>query len=219
MVDPLDAKHGAFYRLRTGDNLTVADACHIAVGIPGTHGIVVRSAAPALNTPQDKPHHPPRTRSPTRTGFLRQPTHPLPKARRPLKSAYIPAKTGRPFRGDPRAPIPAPEVCRGTDAPGIRRVVRRPFPTLRNKSPKHLPAHMSAMPSTSGPRPSAAFPLAYAAEGEISLPQRPAALMRRRSNPRWPRRPDQEDRSLRGRRLKSPFPHPHRSPSVGARPL
>ena len=68
-------------------------------------------------------------------------------------------------------------------------------------------------------RAAAAFPLGCAAGGEISLPQRPAALMRRRSNPRWPRRPDQEDRSLRGRRLKSPFPHPHRSPLIGARPL
>ena len=55
-----------------------------------------------------------------------------------------------------------------------------------------------------GPTAPAAFPLGYAAGGEISHPQRPAALMRRRSHPRWPRRPDQGDRSPRGRR-----PNPH----------
>ena len=56
----------------------------------------------------------------------------------------------------------------GQDAPGIHRVVRRPLAILGNPLPEHLPASMSAMPSTSGPKPPAAFPVGYAARGLVS---------------------------------------------------
>ena len=64
--------------------------------------------------------------------------------------------------------------------------------------------------------PPAAFPLGHAAGGWFRHAQPPASRTHRRLYPRWHRRPEQ---SPRGRRLKASFPHPHRSPSVGARSL
>ena len=63
----------------------------------------------------------------TRTGFLHQPTHPPPKAGRPLQSASIPRGDGRSFRGAPRAPILTQRFAEGQDPPGILRVFHRPL--------------------------------------------------------------------------------------------
>ena len=65
-------------------------------------------------------------------------------------------------------------------------------------------------------RPPAAFPVGHAAGCRFRHAQPPASRTHRRLYSRWRRRPDQ---SPRGRRLKASSPHPHRSPSVGTRPL
>ena len=58
----------------------------------------------------------------------------------------------------------------GQDSPGIHQVVRRPFTALRSTLPEPIPAGMCVIPSTSEPLPSAAFPVGYAAEGNILIP-------------------------------------------------
>ena len=96
-----------------------------------------RWQAPALNTPQDEPHHRPRARSSRETGFLRQPTRPLPEV--------VSSSEGASHKRQ--------EFEEGQDAPGLRRAVHIPISILGNMSPKHLLAGMSAKLSTSGPKP------------------------------------------------------------------
>ena len=96
----------------------VADTFHFPSGIPGVHdhGVTPAPANPEYSSGQATPS--PRARSPTRITFSRQPTHGVTKAGRPLQSASIPRGDGRSFRGDPRAPIPAPKVYRGAISTG-----------------------------------------------------------------------------------------------------
>ena len=60
------------------------------------------------------------------------------------------------------------------------------------------------------PWPPAAFPLGHAAGGGISHSQRPAGHMGHRTKAL---------EAVPDRRTNPPRPHPHRSPSIGARPL
>ena len=77
---------------------------------------------------------------------------------------------GRPFRGAPERPSYSQTIAGEQDAPGIRRVVRRPVGIVRNSIPKQAPPGMSAMPTTLDPKPPAAFPVGYAAGVGTAIP-------------------------------------------------
>ena len=124
----------------------------------------------------------------------------------------ISARMGARFGVTPERPYHRRMFEEGQDAPGIRRVVRRLFPTLRNRSPEQVPAGMSAAPSASGQKPPAAFPVGYAAGGRFRHPSPPPGLMRRRPRPLRPRasgpkpwRPTPDRRPF----LTSPSPEDH----------
>ena len=165
-----------------------------------------------MNTPRDKPHHRPRARLPTRTAFLRQPTHGLPIMVSSPESASFHRQDGRPFRGDPRAPIPTPEVRRGTGcsghSPGGPQTLPDPQEQVSDTRPSRHPQHRAQSPGgvPVGPRRRGPISLFLTTGRPDASPARlPMALA---SGPK-----------PSGRRLKASFPHPHRSPSVGARSL
>ena len=62
---------------------------------------------------------------------------------------------GARFGVTPERPYHRQMFEEGQDAPGIRRVVRIPFLTLRNRSPKHLPAGTLSI----GPKAPGGFPV------------------------------------------------------------
>ena len=113
------------------------------------HG--VGPAATSLNTPQEKPHHCRGPGPPRELGFCANQQVTCPKRPHRLKARPFSAGTGARFEVDPERPSWPQSFAEGQNAPGIHRVVRRPFAVLRNTLPQHIPAGMSAMPSTSEP--------------------------------------------------------------------
>ena len=97
---------------------------------------------------------------------------PIPWPKRALHPKARPFSDGMGARSgvNPERPYRPQTFAEGQDAPGIRRVVRRPLAIPGNPLPKHIPAGMSAIPSASGPKPPAAFPVGHAAGGGISHP-------------------------------------------------
>ena len=159
MGDRLDAKHGAFCRVyASGEDLPVAD--DLPYPSPEYLGLHDHGVTPAAASPEyssGTSHTIARGPGPTRELTFFSPTNPwLDQSGLVALERESPfnAGMGARFGVTPERPYRSPDVSkRDQDAPGIRRVVRRPFPTLRNRSPKHLPALMSATPSASGQKP------------------------------------------------------------------
>ena len=98
---------------------------------------------------------------------------PIPRPKRAGLSKARPFRVGMGarFGVTPERPSRRQRFTEGQYPPGINRVVRRPSAIPRKKFPKHLPASVSAIPSTSEPKPPAAFPVGYAAGGWFRRPQ------------------------------------------------
>ena len=165
MGDRLYAKHGAFCRLFTGEDLPLRIPSISRPEYLGCTTTALLRHPPAPNTPQGKSHHRPRARSATGITFLRLPTRPLAVAGRPLESASHKRREGRPFRGDPRAPFLVTDLLvrdnlprvsaglfSGTGTRNTLQAARPPCPPHRSHGPRRL-SRWSAPPGAGNPGP------------------------------------------------------------------
>ena len=168
-----------------GEDLPVVNAFQLPAGI------VVRRTALAegrqTQYTSGKFQRRPLARPHTRITFLRQPTHGLPEVVSSPESASFHRRDGRPFRGDPRAPIPAPDVRCGTGCSGRSPSGPQTF-GYPQKRVSGTPSSQRVRHTLSiGPKAPAAFPVGHVAGARFRHPSPPPGLMRRRTKALRPR--------------------------------